>query len=124
MIEYGVFNSHSGFQLPWKINCDSLTDDDLASLARIVAGKFRFSKVIGIPRGGIRFSRALRPYCKSGAQTLIVDDVMTTGQSMEEMRENFSGEFLAPVGVVIFARGPVPDWISPIFVVKSWTQWP
>jgi hypothetical protein len=45
---------------------------------------------------------------------LIVDDVLTTGASMEAARAKLWPGSL-PLGVVIFARGPCPDWVWPIF---------
>ncbi len=109
------FVSHSGVSLSWKIDADALTDTDLAVLAKQVAEKLQFSKVIGIPRGGLRFADALRPYETYGP-VLLVDDVLTTGGSMEQAKTGFYD----PIGVVIFARGACPDWIKPIFRVGSW----
>lgn len=117
LFTYGMFNTHSGLQLPWKIDCDTLTDDDLASLANIIRHKFVYSEVIGVPRGGLRLAEALRAHCVPGYATLVVDDVMTTGSSMEEWRPNGPS-----IGVVIFARGRVPDWVWPMFTVNEWTQ--
>jgi orotate phosphoribosyltransferase len=44
---------------------------------------------------------------------LIVDDVLTTGKSMEEMRKKHSN--VLTIGVVLFARGKCPKWVEPIF---------
>lgn len=52
--------------------------------------------------------------CKAfrGEETiLIVDDVLTTGKSMKEQR----GKRIDAVGIVVFARGPCPAWIRPLF---------
>lgn len=103
------FTAHSGGVLPFKIDCDTLTDDDLATLASAVAAKFKFSTVIGVPRGGLLFADALLPYCVPGYGLLVVDDVLTTGRSMEEYRQP------GAQGVVIFARGVPPEWIAPMF---------
>ncbi len=119
MIEYASFLGHSSVNLPWKINCDTMTDEDWAGLAQIVRAKFSFSQVMGIPRGGLKFAAALRPFCSDGP-LLLVDDVMTTGRSMEEYRAYHPT--MPTIGVVVFSRGPVPDWIHPIFVVNPWTQ--
>lgn len=101
MFNWGKFTSHSGLELDYKIDCDNLTDKDLACLAALVAQKVRFGKVIGIPRGGLRFSYALGAYTDPAIDTiLIVDDVLTTGSSiMEEMCKHKN-----VLGVVIFKR--------------------
>ena len=103
------FISHAGRLLDFKIECDALSDADIAELAAIIAMRFRFGQVVGIPRGGLRLAKALEPYAKTGP-TLIVDDVLTTGRSMEAAREAVSDR-----GVVIFARGPCPSWVTPVF---------
>lgn len=76
-----------------------------------------YGKVIGVPRGGLRLAAALLPYERLGYPLLIVDDVLTTGISMQEMRDRFPLE--EAIGVVIFARGQCPDWIRPIFTVSE-----
>lgn len=119
MFEYGLFTSHSGLQLPWKVNLDHLTEEDWRSLAMIVRRKFFFSSVIGVPRGGLPFAEALQPFCVPDYPTLIVDDVLTTGRSMEEWRAAVPGRV---IGVVVWARGAVPNWVWPMFVVQRWTQ--
>lgn len=121
LFKWGAFKSHSGVGLLWKIDCDALTDDDIETLARVVAGRFRFSRVHGVPEGGLRLAHALKKYATANSWAiLIVDDVLTTGASMEEARRLLLHPFeqaMAPqaIGVVIFARGPCPDWVKPIF---------
>lgn len=117
LVEFGWFRSHSGLQLPWKLNADALSDEAIDGIAKIIRWKFAFSAVIGIPRGGLRLAAALNPYTEDGYPTLIVDDVLTTGKSMEAARESPKD-----IGVVIFARGQVPDWVWPIFSVNEWAQ--
>lgn len=115
----GEFAAHSGEILPFKIDCDALTDTDLKTLAVEVAKKFKFSSVYGIPRGGVRFAGALAIHCSDTGPLLIVDDVLTTGRSMQETRSAIllAGLEDQPLGVVIFARGPCPDWIIPLFTM-------
>src|SRR5438045_760509 len=97
----GEFTSHSGIRLPFKIDCDALTDADIDTIANVISQRFNFSYVYGIPRGGERLASALRKYRIGNTKlTLIVDDVLTTGSSMEEARR----QFMRPTqGVVIFA---------------------
>ncbi len=106
------FVSHSGLPMNWKIECDALTDADIDTLAFVIAGEIAFSDVVGVPSGGMRLAVALQQYATEGP-VLIVDDVLTTGRSMEETRERFPGA----VGAVLFARGHVPDWITAVWVL-------
>src|SRR6185295_5289468 len=87
----GEFKSAAGIKLPFKIDCDALSNDDLACLAKhtmesLVRHLYNIKDVIPVPRGGIRFANALRPYSNkllNGYEgTLLVDDVWTTGVSM------------------------------------------
>lgn len=112
------FISHSGQSLDWKIDCDSLTNEDLDTLARLVSTKIKFGEVIGIPTGGLRFANTLKKYITRGnIYLLVVDDVLTTGKSMKEYY-NFQGK--PTIGVVIFARTQhYPIWITPIFELAA-----
>lgn len=109
--------SHAGLKLSFKIECDSLSDSDIETLAVIISQKFVFGKVYGVPRGGLRLSAALEKFKSSSDKILIVDDVLTTGTSMEEARRDIGTNSL---GVVIFARGAFPSWIYPIFQLAEW----
>ena len=117
----GSFVSHSGLMLPFKIDCDALTDEDLDTLAHHVGTQLwlRFSEVHGVPSGGLRFADALQKYALpvSNGQlrrVLLVDDVLTTSRSMEEFLTLWNAAPLV-FGVVIFARAPCPAWVRPIF---------
>lgn len=115
----GEFTAHSGETLPFKIDCDALTDGDIQTLAAEIDRRcVLFRDVHGIPRGGQRIAEALDQYCTGSPldPLLIVDDVLTTGQSMEEARARFGPN---TIGAVIFARGPCPDWITPLFVMPA-----
>ena len=85
----GRFTLHSGDTSTLKIDCDALSDEDWQSIAAQVSTRFRFGAVIGVPRGGVPFARALEPYVDDTlcGDTLIVDDVLTTGASMEAAKE-------------------------------------
>jgi len=110
MFRWKKFKAHSGDELLWKIECDALSDEDIACLAHLIAIKFSFSSVVGIPRGGLRLAKALESYASEGP-ILIVDDVLTTGNSMNEYKKKYPGA----KGVVIFARSTTARWIYPIF---------
>jgi orotate phosphoribosyltransferase-like protein len=113
-----AFVSHSGIPLEFKIECDALTEEDWKTLAYIVSKRFQFRSVFGVPEGGRPFEMALRDYTSDGAKhVLIVDDVLTTGNSMEQTREVLkqSFDYSDIIGVVVFARGETAHWIHPIF---------
>lgn len=105
---------HSGAKSDWKLECDALSDEDIYTLAHLIAKRMVFREVVGVPSGGVRLAKALERYKidNRGLSTLIVDDVLTSGGSMEEFRKTIKGH---SIGVVIFARGKCPEWISPLF---------
>lgn len=112
----GYFPLHSGGVSPWKIDCDALTDEDTATLAAMLYERLpSFGAVEGIPQGGLRLAAALRPYREAHRAyaddpLLIVDDVATTGASLERHRAGRPA-----IGAVIFARCPVPPWVTALF---------
>lgn len=121
----GEFTSHSGLTLPFKIDCDALTDADLDTLAKLVGTRpwMHFSEVHGVPSGGLRFAKALKKYALTtpnplAKRILLVDDVLSTGAAITELRnewEEFSHHRIR--GLVIFARGPCPGWVTPLFTM-------
>ena len=118
LFEDKPFIGHAGPKLLFKIECDALTDDDLETLAAIIARRHTFGRVLGIPSGGFRLAHALEKYRSSVDVVLIVDDVLTTGKSMEDMRDQTCKDKV--IGVVIFARGKCPSWVTPIFQLSAW----
>lgn len=117
LFQSGSFTLNSGIQSPMKIECDALGLLDWNTLARVISAKLTFSHVLGVPSGGIPLALALADSASSFAQRLlIVDDVLTTGGSMERMREAVAPEYdMEIVGVVVFARKKPPEWIQPVF---------
>lgn len=114
LFQYGDFLLHSGGRTNWIIDCRALTDEDLLALAQMAANMLPpFCLVEPIARGGLAFGDALRGHCQPKGSALIVDDVLTTGASMEQRRESLGGG--KALGVVIFARGPCASWITPLF---------
>lgn len=111
----GEFRLRSGEVSAFKIDCDALDDDDIETLARMIAERCRYSTVEGVPTGGLRLAEALRPYATPGPwPLLIVDDVCTTGASLEKQRAGRPA-----VGFVVFARGLLPEWCSALFVLSA-----
>lgn len=119
LFQRGNFLLHAGTSSNWKIDCDALTDDDIETCAFLIAEDMLslggFGRVLGIPRGGLRLARALEKYADpEDHYLLVVDDVLTTGKSMNEILRKEKG-----VGYVIFARGPLPPGVHALF---SWTR--
>ena len=118
LFESGSFKLHSGEVSQFKIECDVLQPHSLETLCAIVAEKYIFGEVIGVPTGGIRIEKMLKKYCvPTNEYVLIVDDVLTTGESMEEIRTKILEETPNVLinGVVLFARGECPDWVDAVF---------
>ena len=113
------FISHAGKELDFKIECDGLSHKDWETLAYIVSKKYKFRNVIGVPKGGLKLSQPLQRYNDhSSNNILIVDDVLTTGMSMEEVKKKLNSKIYNIIGIVVFARNSCPEWINPIF--KMW----
>jgi len=114
------FISSAGLKLDFKIECDGLDRADIETLAYIISKRYMFQKAIGIPRGGVELAKTLEKYSRPEYDEypwLIIDDVLTTGRSMNEMRKSLKKQFPDKViwGVVVFARGKCDLWITPIF---------
>jgi hypothetical protein len=132
LLNYGKFTSHSGKRLHYKIDCDALSDEDLKTIAKIIGSRLQFKEVLGIPSGGMRLAKELKKYKVDDADmVIIVDDVLTTGESMEFARKHslkFSAKYCSNaeniIGVVIFNRmqEPLPKWIYPVFNVSTWFE--
>lgn len=113
----GVVKLHAGGYSNFKIDADFLTDEDIRAIALQLTLRLpMFAEVEGVPQGGLRLAEAMHQY-RTPFQPirvwslLIVDDVFTTGASMEEQRDFRTGV----VGAVIFARAETPAWIKPLF---------
>jgi hypothetical protein len=120
------FQMHSGGIAHYKIECDALTDGDIETLAWIIAQKSQqmtgedrtgIRDVYGVPRGGCRLANALQKHRdRWGSIRLIVDDVLTTGASMEKAKSDLG--WTDAYGVVIFARHQCPSWVYPVFSMQ------
>lgn len=122
IFQVGSFTLASGAKSNWKIECGSLTKADWAGLAAMAAEILPpFREVRGVPRGGVPFADALRRYVTQGP-VLVAEDVVTTGGSMERFAAAECGNWPGSperIGVCVFARGPVPDWVTPLFRMPS-----
>jgi len=86
---------------------------------------------LGIPRGGERLAEALEEYEDPEMwSTLIVDDVLTTGASMEEARLSLFAEDPTlretnVMGVVLFSRmvqEDKPSWVKALFQIWDYAD--
>ena len=144
------FKSSAGLDLSWKIECDAISDDEWECIATMIMERANpFRSAIGVPRGGVKLAEILNEYGTGSYldPVCIVDDVLTTGKSMEECRtktikdeeERISickqfagvtrtkaeqdiitnGSKVDPVGWVVFARNHPAKWISSLFHMSS-----
>ena len=79
-----------------------------------------FREAIGIPRGGSVLGKLLNQHGtgKEEDPICIVDDVLTTGMSMNTYREEMDIERWqksCALGWVVFARVRPPKWIKALF---------
>jgi orotate phosphoribosyltransferase len=125
LIQTGRFLLNSGRISGFKLQCDALTEDDWKGAAYLIRRLIgHFSSVEGIPTGGNKLSFYLWKLASQGGPHLIVDDVLTTGGSMEKARARYlrnraKGQTSEIVGAVLFARGPLPTWIKAVFPMPS-----
>ena len=128
LFQSGTFTLHSGQESAWKVEADSLTEGDLETLARLIVGAVGpFRAVYGVPRGGLRLALALAPTSRPwlpNLPVLVVDDILTTGSSMDEYRRllETGGEPGPYLGVVLFARGPCPPWVRAVWTLGEWLR--
>jgi len=116
------FISHSGQELNWKVECDALTDNEIDVFAYLIGRKFQgcdIQKIVSIPRGGDRLALALHKYIPLKVESktiLIVDDVFTTGKSMEEaIGRLWTNNETCVRGAVMFARSKPFSWVYSVF---------
>ena len=115
------FTSHAGLDLPWKVEMDALSHREwecISHMIRELSPPFR--EAIGIPRGGNVLGKLLNRHGtgKEEDPICIVDDVLTTGMSMDTYREEMDIERWqksCALGWVVFARVRPPKWIKALF---------
>jgi hypothetical protein len=117
LFKLGDFTLHSGSKAAWKIDCDALTNGDWAALALMLAERLPpYGLVVPVLRGGRKLATALSQYSQAVNTVLVADDVLTTGESMERVRADVTSRAKVNVlGTVVYARGPCPPWVYPLF---------
>ena len=113
------FKSHSGLELKWKIECDALSDPEWFTISQMIMEiSVPFKEAIGIPRGGTKLGNLLNQYGtgKREDPVLLVDDVLTTGESMKQFKTKRSWRYPSDyIGWVVFARTKTPKWVTALF---------
>ena len=118
------FKSHSGLNLTWKIEMDALSEQDWFTIKKMIMEITPpFREAVGIPRGGVKLGDLLNEHAtgKEGDPICIVDDVLTTGGSMEYFLTQYQRNrrpFTA-IGWVVFARTECPPWVKALFQMPS-----
>lgn len=133
LFQLGDFTLASGEKSNFKIECDVFSADDWEALAAMAVELLPpFGEVYGVPRGGIPFADALRPYGRACSVSfahqphdqclgkplpfLIAEDVVTSGKSIQRYLETLPWWSSSKVlGVCVFARGECPGWVTPLF---------
>ena len=113
------FKSHSGLELKWKIECDAISDPEWFTISQMIMEiSPPFKEAVGIPRGGTKLGNLLNQYGtgKRKDPICIVDDVLTTGGSMNEfLRKRHWRNPTDYIGWVVFARIKPPEWVTALF---------
>jgi hypothetical protein len=117
LFQRGDFQLHSGEHSNFKIDCDALTDTDIETAAFLLSKRLpAFGKVQGIPQGGLRLAAAMRLYATAGP-LLLVDDVWTTGRSLNLACGGAREGGRHTLGAVLFARKPPDSWVKALFTM-------
>jgi len=118
LVQLGDHKLNAGKRSCYKLVCDQFIADNVEALAwmlRQLAGPY--GSVAGIPRGGLSLAAAMEKYRDRSLERtlLLVDDVITTGGSLNRERERLAGQYDHIIGVAVFSRGPLPSWVSAMF---------
>ena len=116
------FISHAGIPMSWKTECDGINESEWSALAKMIMEYQTepFSRVVGIPRGGLPLQWAMEKYVTKGDYPwLVVDDVYTTGTSFREFCT--SKDTMWAYKWAVFARKPIPqsDGVNALFTMPQ-----
>ena len=114
------FKSHSGLDLSWRIEMDALSDPEWFTIKKMIMELTPpFKEAVGIPQGGTKLGDLLNEHGtgKEEDPICIVDDVLTTGESMEYFLTQYQRNRrpFTVIGWVVFARGQCPGWVTSLF---------
>lgn len=114
IFNYGNYTLPSGGRSRWKLDLSELNDEEWVEIADIAIRCLPlFGSVESVPTGGDKLANILHAHRrKDHPNILIVEDVITTGQSMELIRDGRDDA----VGLAVFSRmNPPPPWVTPLF---------
>ena len=114
------FKSHSGLNLSWRIEMDALSDPEWFTVKKMIMEITPpFKEAVGIPTGGTKLGDLLNEHGtgKEEDPICIVDDVLTTGESMEYFLTQYqrNRKPFTAIGWVVFARSQCPGWVTALF---------
>jgi hypothetical protein len=123
LLQEGSFTLASGKHSEFKIECDVLTEEDFSTAAYLLVQQLPiFDQVYWVPTGGERVAEPLYKFSNfdhSDAKILIVDDVWTTGGSVNRYIDDNDFDRDKVICAVLFARGDTPDWVYPLFTMNG-----
>lgn len=107
----------SGLISGWRINFERLDDSSVWCFAAQIAQQIgEFGRVEGVPTGGDRLAECLSRWLQPNSdRLLIVDDVLTTGESIRRKRNG-----RLAVGWVVFDRSAEFSATRPQWVHALW----
>jgi hypothetical protein len=122
LFQSGKFKLHSGKIRGWKIECDNLSDQEIETMVKMAIPRLpSFTALVSVPRGGDRIVKALVPYLNKATgvkpRRLIVDDVLTTGNSIKDRRDQYKDQIMTYGFVLFSCKGNLPGWIIPLFQI-------
>lgn len=132
IFQRGDFLLNSGVHSGWKLELDEATDAEMSVFAYMAMQTARiplFGSVCPVPKGkseslidnAQRIADAMLPYVVPGINsTLIVDDVYTTGGSINQARLDYNAQHPSignTIGFVLWARNPPPSWVRALFTM-------
>lgn len=133
IFQRGTFILNSSNVSRWKLELDDATDEEIATFAYMAIDTCRvpcFGSIVPVPKGksaskvdnAKRIADAMQRYVIPDVRTtLIVDDVFTTGGSINQCREGYAAQHpgIYVSGFVIFARSPTFGWVNALFTMGA-----
>lgn len=121
LFQLGEFVLAAGQTSEFKLDCDALSDEDVATCAHLLAKRLPpFKSVEGVPQGGLRLAEALREHSLESAHSVIIaDDVFTTGYSIQKLVKlhQMQSRYYWQAGVIFARTALYPRWVTPLFVM-------
>ena len=114
MFRLGEYKSRSGRMLPYKVECNDLTYEDMIAIADHIKRNYEFGAIYAMSENMIPITKMLKEHMSCHRTILVLDDVLTTGETFKTFKNTYKGKFDI-IGVVIFARGKCPSWVKPIW---------